>query len=287
MSFADMERFQIEPCFARNPSFEQQSPDWMARRPLGPLTSAKTPLRAVPDLNFLPGLVKIEQILSPSGNQRHHCAATRISRHWFLTAAHCVQMRGTSSSVYDMIIVGPKADVLQEDAIIVPISGAVCHRAWYSQTGKFDDDIALVHVDDVSTLSGIEIAKLDLAEPELSLADITNARFAGWGKNGENRFLQGGPLNLVTFGETFIMANNGGDFGPCVGASGGPLFVDSEAGTRVVGVLSSVTTDACPPYDLAFYMRVKSFQSWIDRTTRICRQKGQFVCMTGLGSGGT
>ncbi len=266
------------PCFARNPEFQDNPPSWLERRQLGPLSSQKEPLRDFPDLSKMPGLVKIEQILSSGGNQRHHCAATRVGEHWFVTANHCVLMRGTSAVVVDMVVIAPQNDVMQEDAVIVPVTGAVCNRSWYSDTGKFDDDIALLYIEDVSRLSDVKIATMDSAAAPLPVSEYEDAYFAGWGKNGENRFLQGGPLTISHIGGAFIMANNGGEFSPCVGDSGGPLYVGRDGQPRLVGVLSSVTMDACPPYDLAFYVRLKTYDVWLRNVMKLCEQGGKFVC---------
>lgn len=187
-------------------------------------------------------------------------------------------MRGASSVVVDMVIVGPAYDVMQPDTVIVPARAAICHSAWYNTTGKFDDDLALIYVEDVSELGHVRIATMDSGAASLPLADYQNAYFAGWGKNGDNRFLQGGPARVSDVGETFIEVNNSGAFSPCVGDSGGPLYVDRDGDPRVVGVLSSVTTDACPPFGLAFYMRLKTYENWIRRVMAICVRDEQFIC---------
>ncbi len=269
----------LEPCFFRDPAHTKEPPPWMQRPPLNTAAVERTAERPFPDLAAFPGLVKIEQVLSAGGTQRHHCAATRIAENWFLTANHCVRMRGPTSQVIDMILIAPAEDVMQPETVILPISGAVCHSAWYSDTGKFDDDIALVYVEDTEPLSEVEIARTDLGDMPLPIGAGHTAYFAGWGKNGQNRFLQGGPLVVRNVGETFIMVDNGGHFAPCVGDSGGPLYVPTQNGPQVVGVLSSVTVDACPPFDRAFYMRVKSFDVWMRRAMSICEQDGRFVCL--------
>lgn len=268
----------LDTCFERNSDFYVDQPEWMTRPALGPLTSTKRPERPYPDLSRYPGLVKIEQILSSSGSQRHHCAGTRVGKHWIMTANHCVKMRGPSGQVYDMVVVAPKEDIAQEGTAIIPVDAAVCHSAWYNSTGKFDDDLALLYVDDVSALNGVEIAKLDSAKTPLDSKYYNRAYFAGWGKNGSNRFLQGGKLTIENIGEMFLLGNNGGEFAPCVGDSGGPLFVGTEGEPRVVGVLSAVTDDTCRTYDRAFYIRVKSFADWIASAKRNCEQGGRFVC---------
>ena len=265
-------------CFERDDSHFTTPPAWMTRRPLGVLAEHVEAVRPHPDLDLHPGLVKLEQIQSNSGLKRQHCAATRIAENWFLTANHCVRLRGVGDRAVDMIIVAPAEDVMQQDAVIVPVTGAVCHAAWYSDTGKFDDDVALLYVQDPSLLAGVDIAVMDSGSAPLPHSAYESAYFAGWGKNGDNRFLQGGPVRVSRIGEAFILAEAQSEFGPCVGDSGGPLYVDRDGGPRVVGILSSVTTDACPPYDRAFYMRVKSFENWTRTVMLLCRQNGRFVC---------
>jgi hypothetical protein len=270
----------LQACFSRNRDYADTPPGWMQRQPMGPKNATQQPARTPPKISDHPGLVKLEQILSPAGTQRHHCAATRIAPHWFLTAAHCVRFRGTSASVYDMLIIAPQVDTAAEDAVIVPVEGAVCHHAWYDETNKFDDDIALLYVDDPSPLGDVPIARLDGADGFTLAPDaFDRLHFAGWGKNGDNRFLQGGPLELMALGETLVLARQVDGFGPCVGDSGGPLYATRGVHPPVVaGVLSSVTNDACPPYDRAFYVRLKSFAEWISGAMATCVQKGRFVC---------
>ena len=275
---AELMRRSMLTCFERDDAYSLSPPSWMTRRPLGTLAGSMEAVRPYPDLADHPGLVKLEQIQSTSGLKRRHCAATRIAEHWFLTANHCVRMRGVGDRALDMIIVAPAEDVMDQDAVIVPVTGAICHAAWFSDTGKFDDDIALIYVEDPSPLSDIDIAVLDAGAAPYPPQAYDAAYFAGWGKNGDNRFLQGGPVRVSRIGEAFILAEAKNEFGPCVGDSGGPLYIERDGGPRVVGVLSSVTTDACPPYDRAFYMRVKSFENWIRNVMELCRQNGRFVC---------
>lgn len=279
VSDALLQSLSMLPCYSRNAAFNDMPPSWMTRDELGPLSAQALPKRDYPDLRQMPGLVKLEQILSTGGTQKHHCAATRIGRNWFATANHCVMMRGAATLVVDMVIVAPANDVMQPDTIIVPATAAICHWAWYNSTGKFDDDVALIYVEDVSRLDHVQIATMDSAAAPLPPSDYQNAYFAGWGKNGENRFLQGGRVSVTEIGETFIEVDNSGQFSPCVGDSGGPLYLYRDGQPRVVGVLSSVTTDACPPFGIAFYMRLKTYEDWVRHVMIMCIREGEFVCL--------
>ena len=273
-----LDSISVRSCFSRDPAHEVEPPAWLSRSVLDPLERHAAARRPIPDPAEFPGLVKVEQILSRSGNQRNHCAATRIAEHWFLTANHCVQMRGTSRTVVDMLIIAPQGDVALDDAQIIPVKAGMCHAAWYSPTGKFDDDIALLYVEDTKQLSAVDVPSLDIFEPHMPAHLLTGGVFAGWGKNGDNRFLQSGSARITEVGETFILTDNRGEFSPCVGDSGGPLYVDKEGAPHVVGVLSSVTRDGCPRYDKAFYMRLKTYADWIQTVMKVCVQDDKFVC---------
>lgn len=263
----------VRTCFARDPAYADAPPPWMVRPPLGPMNAAETAARPAPDLAALPGLLKLEQVRSPNGNAREHCAASRIAEHWFMTAAHCLK-----EGSFDTLLIAPKPDIAEESAVIMPVERALCNAAWYSGTGKFDDDIALLYVADTTALADLPVTPIERPADGFTVPDFSAPRFAGWGKNGDNRFLQGGPVMFDTFGTLFLTVSPVGDFGPCVGDSGGPLFAATPKGTRIVGVLSSVTDDACPPYGQAFYVRTRAFADWLDRAMATCRQKGRFVC---------
>lgn len=244
-----MAELSAENCFTRNTEYDASPPRWMKRQsPESELLKEK-PAHPFPDLETLPGLLKLEQVLSDKGSLRHHCAATRIARNWFLTANHCVRMRGTTGKVFDMIVIAAQ------------------------------EDVALLFVEDVALLSETRIADLDTDSRPIPVRYFSEAYFAGWSKNGNNRFLQGAPLDISELGETLVLADNHGRLSPCVGDSGGPLYVPYKGKPWLAGVLSSVTRDQCPPYDRAFYVRVKTFEHWISRVMRNCYQKGQFVCL--------
>jgi len=270
---AQLDELQVRPCFRRQAELADTPPDWLTRSSFGPQTAREQPARRVPDLASLPGLVKVEQIRSPGGTVREHCAATRFDEHWFITAAHCV-----APDAQDTLIVAPGSDIRAEGTQILGVDHALCHSAAASPTGRFDDDVALLYVDDVSGLEPVPSARLGLSGRGLSADDVENAYFAGWGKNGDNRFLQGGPLRVTTIGAVQLLAEPTEGFGPCVGDSGGALYVPSPTGPRVIGLLSSVTRDACPPYGLAFYVRIGAYRDWIRRTVATCVQDGVFIC---------
>ncbi len=278
LSRADMADMSVVDCFHRPASYVSTPPVWITE---GVQVDASIPEPApesVVSPEDLPGLVKLEQILSEQGSLRSHCAATRISDNWLLTAGHCIQPKGKNVKLNDVILLAAEKDIADSKTRIIPVDHAVCHKAWQSETGKFDDDIAMLYVADVSHLEGVEIASLDRPENELRLEHYKTSYFAGWGKNGGNRYLRGGALNITLLGEMFILGDNNGGFSPCVGDSGGPLYVRTGDTAVVAGVLSSITREACPPFGQSFYVRIKTFDHWIKRVMRNCEQRGRYVC---------
>jgi secreted trypsin-like serine protease len=268
----------IVPCFSRNSELDISQPSWMQRGSRSETNTSDMSADSRPDLNDYPGMVKLEQILSLGGSLRHHCAATRVSEHWFVTASHCVRSRGTSGRVHDIILISPAQDILTPESVIVPVRHAVCHRAWFSDTGKFDDDIALLYIEETSRLRSVPVVERDNAHAPLRVSAYETAYFGGWGKNGSNRFLTGGPLRIAELGELLLLGDNNGALSPCIGDSGGPLFVRTHRGPEMVGVLSSVSETACPPFGLSVYVRIKAYDDWIDRVIRNCVRKHRFVC---------
>ncbi len=280
LSLADMADMSVVDCFHRPVAYVNTPPVWITEGVQVDTSIPEPAPEAEVSPEDLPGLVKLEQILSEQGSLRSHCAATRISDNWLLTAGHCIQPKGKNVKLHDVILLAAGKDIADSKARIIPVDHAVCHKAWQSETGKFDDDVAMLYVADETHLEGVEIASLDTPENELRLEDYKTSYFAGWGKNGVNRYLRGGALDITLLGEMFILGDNKGGFSPCVGDSGGPLYVRKGEAPIVAGVLSSITREACPPFGQSFYVRVKTFDRWIDRVMRNCVQKGRYVCQS-------
>ena len=268
-----------------------------------PETEPKLP---PPDIEDLPGLIKLEIILSEGGSERSHCGATRIAKNWFITAAHCVTY---AQDVFDIIAMPPRVDSLAENLPIQPVTHAVCHGAsdYFVASGNLlGDDVALLYLSDVTGFEDVPVADVDLGRDSVLPSDISSLRFAGWSQNSlvterdpeagliirdGSRFLQGGPLSLGVFGRQVLRADPVNDLGPCQGDSGGPLYADIDGETRLFAVLSRVTppgrnetdaegnpTDGCRPHKAAFFIRTSGYSEWMRRVQTTCVQRGRFVC---------
>ena len=237
-----------------------------------------------PDLSIHPGLVKIELIKSPLGSNREHCGATRISRNWFLTAAHCFQAKdpGQRIELFDAIAVTPREDVRGADTASVPIKAAFCHAGFGNENGTlwqgYSNDVALFYLEDVDVFSDVQIAPLERAGLQPDNSAYTNTYISGWGRNGASRYLSGGPVQISQFGEALLVTQRIDGVGPDVGDSGSPLYADFGQGPMVIGVLSSVTTSEDETQKPATFVRVKSVLDWTRRGVSVCEENGELVC---------
>ncbi len=243
------------------------------------LTDLETP-KDFPDLSLYPGLVKIEIIHSRRGSDREHCSAVRVDTHWFLTAAHCFEAEDPDRAlpVYDIIVVTPSHDVRTRETKVTSLAGAMCHAEHGVSRLRYPTDIALFYVEDVSQFSRVPVADLERSGQHLRRDAFENAYISGWGSNGGSRYLQGGPVSVIQYGESVLVSERVGERGPNVGDSGAPLYIDYGEGPLAVGILSQVTQDQEANGETGIFVRIKSVRDWIERTKSICEVDGAFVC---------
>lgn len=226
-----------------------------------------------------PGLVKMEprEILPGGAISSGHCGATRIAQNWFITAAHCLD------DDYDEVLLIAGVENLQNPtAERVQARASVCHAAYGGAGNNFVNDIALVRVDDtvLPDLAGVPIATFGEADKPLVPFNYSNVKMAGWGLTSFNGRLSSdlltATLALTGTGPAAIGVESVDGAGPCVGDSGGPLFVADEDGTQtVVGVLSVVEQNQenglfCDGTYGARYTNLQGYQDWIAAVIETC-----------------
>lgn len=229
-------------------------------------------------LTSFPGIVKMEPRRIEPGDRvaSGHCGATRISERWFLTAAHCVD------EGYDEIrFVTGVENVLDEDnAEIVKAELSVCHAA-FEASSTYPNDIALLRMpeDAVARLATIPVANYGETEKTLTSFNYPVVEMAGWGVTQFNSLpspiLLSAALDVVSTGAGQITIASRNGSGPCVGDSGGPLYVrEDDEKMVVVGVLSHVIPAAdgsvCEGAYRGRYTNLQSYLDWIDNVTRAC-----------------
>ena len=280
LSAAELAAFGIEPCFPKRALPAAADRPWLTRQTQVTTVFDRGALPPSPDLSDYPGLIKIEGIRSETGAEREHCAAVRMAKHWFLTAAHCVLDLNfdTGPRTIDVIAITPSDDVNEETTKVVSVTGALCHSAYRRQGRQYSNDIAVLYLEDVSAFEAVEIATLETAEHGLIPFDFRRTYISGWGKNGGARYLQGGPIAILDAGEAVLVGERIGPRGPNVGDSGAPLYLARDEGPIVVGTLSQVTQDRDQNGDRSIYVRTKAMHDWVSRTMAICAQNGAYVC---------
>lgn len=229
-------------------------------------------------VNF-PGLVKMEpRNISESGSvSSGHCSATRIAENWFITAAHCVD-----EYYQEIQMISGSENIRSPIAHIFLASQSICHGGYNGSANGYANDIALIRVasDQLSTLGDLPIANYGASFKALVPVNYETLDMAGWGLTSfggqlSNQLL-GATLTLESAGPAVINVTSRAGAGPCIGDSGGPLFVTEEDGTRtVVGVLSVVeqnrtTGQFCSGDYKGRYTNLEGYRDWIGSVIERC-----------------
>ena len=236
------------------------------------------------DRSNFPGIVKLEPRRRIPGTTRTssgHCAATRISDQWFVTAAHCLD------SAYDSVNLVAGVNRLNDPtAKRVTAQTTICHSSYGGSAEEYANDIALIKLapDAAAVLDTVPTARYGATEKLLGATNYPTVDMAGWGLTGfsgnlSNELLTA-QLKTNNVGPAIISIASQNGAGPCVGDSGGPLFVTEASGNKtLVGVLSVVennlsTGKFCEGDYNGRYTNLQGFQTWIDAVINACDSAG-------------
>lgn len=240
---------------------------------------------AAASLSAFPGIVKIEpRVREAGGIASGHCGATRIANNWLITAAHCVD------EPYEEIrVIGEAENLRSPTAKITGASMAICHAGYTGGNNFYANDLALLRLSDaqVAAITNVPIARFGQTSRTLAPANYAAADMAGWGLTSSGGQLSAdllkAHLRVTGSGPAVISVSSQSGAGPCIGDSGGPLYVTEADGSKtVVGVLSVVelnraTGKFCDGEYGGRYTNLQGFTGWITEIMALC-DRGDEAC---------
>lgn len=234
-------------------------------------------------LSAFPGIVKIEPRRTDAAGivASGHCGAVRVARNWFVTAAHCID------EPFDEIrLIGEAANLRSPDARRTSAEYAVCHAGYQGTDNGYANDIALVRLSEeqIAGLGNVPVARFGQTALPLAPANYPAGEMAGWGLTRFDGQLSNDllttRLKIVAAGPAAITVSSENGAGPCIGDSGGPLYVTEADGSKtVVGILSVVeqnrtTGHFCEGDYNGRYTNLQGYAGWISSVMALCEQDG-------------
>ena len=211
------------------------------------------------------------------------CGGSIILNKWVLSAAHCFKEEGQAAAQPKIVFVKAGATNVNEGNW-APVDKVVVHDGYNPQT--FENDIALIKIDNGLQGENIDIIKLAGAESTLKIGDPLQV--TGWGVTKE----VGGemPKQLLKAEVPYVDnatcnkpdSYNGtvlpgmmcagkeqGGVDSCQGDSGGPLVSppDLPKNAVLVGVVSH--GEGCArKLKYGVYTRVSTYRPWIEKVVK-------------------
>ncbi len=247
-----------------------------------PMVGAEAVNALAATLGAFPGIVKIEpRRAEPTGMiASGHCGAVRVARNWFVTAAHCID------EPFDEIrVIGEAANLHSPEAKRTSAEYAVCHAGYQGTDNGYANDIALVHLSEeqVVGLSNVPVARFGATSRPLAPANYPTGEMAGWGITRFDGQLSNDllttRLKITHAGPAAITVASDNGAGPCIGDSGGPLYVTEADGSKtVVGILSVVeqnrtTGHFCEGEYNGRYTNLQGYGDWITSVMALCENE--------------
>ena len=150
----------------------------------------------------------------------------------------------------------------------------------------YANDIALVRLSDaqIEGFANVPVARFGATRQPLAPANYPVGEMAGWGLprfDGQlSNDLLSTRLKILSAGPAAITVGSENGAGPCIGDSGGPLYVTEEDGSKtVVGILSVVeqnrtTGNFCEGEYNGRYTNLQGYAAWMSAVIDLCEKDG-------------
>jgi len=230
-------------------------------------------------LASFPGIVKLEPVKPAKDGMiaTGHCGAIRIAGRWLATAAHCVD------EPFDQLrIIGTAEDLSSPLAHTTEGEFAICHGGYAGTANGYANDLALIRLSEAEAeaLGDVPVARYGATDKPLAPANYPAGDMAGWGLThfgGKlSNSLLAASIRITGTGPATIYVASQAGAGPCVGDSGGPLYVTEEDGSKTaVGILSVVeqnreTGQFCAGDYNGRYTNLQGYTGWLSDVMALC-----------------
>jgi len=182
----------------------------------------------------------------------------------------------------ELRIIGTAENLRSPLARVTQGEFAVCHGGYAGTENGYANDLALIRLtdDEVAALGEVPVAHYGVTGKPLAPANYPDAEMAGWGLThfgGKlSNDLLSAKIRITAIGPSIIYVASQGGAGPCVGDSGGPLYVTEADGTKTaIGVLSVVeqnreTGQFCAGDYNGRYTNLQGYGDWMTEVMALC-----------------